>query len=91
MKVFVEIETHAYMDMYPSKNVNCLEEDKIDLVINNIRNNWSGGTVNSYHIMTELEAAEYVDKMIAEEKAHWQYDSQEVINNMIRLLEESYK
>lgn len=68
MKKFHVIQIHDYMDMYPRKQVICLEEDKIQDWCKEMNLSYSGGTTTFIRTMEREEAAFYclneIDKII---------------------------
>jgi hypothetical protein len=99
MKKFHIVQTHDYMDMYPRKQVICLEEDKIQDWCKEMNSTYSGGTTTYISTMTKEEANTYclneIEKIINNpivSKDNGDLDSIDVndIKKIINLLKQSY-
>lgn len=99
MKKFHVIQIHDYMDMYPRKQVICLEEDKIQDWCKEMNLAYSGGTTTFVKTMSKEEALSYcideIDKIINNpivSKDNGDLDSIDVedIKKVINLFKQSY-
>lgn len=96
MKKFVELEIHDYMDMYPRKRVNVLEEETIADFIKHMNENYSGGITRLSKVLTAQEALEHCKNQFADIILHpaqdevGQEEDRSIIDNLIWCYRECY-
>lgn len=99
MKKFHVIQIHDYMDMYPRKQVICLEEDKIQDWCKEMNLAYSGGTTTFVRTMEREEALSHCIDEIGKilnnpivSKDNGDLDSIDVqdIKKVIKLIKQAY-
>lgn len=98
MEKFCEFRLHEYMDMYPTTHVRTFIADSLNEIevrakkyAQRMNGNYSGGTTTFIKVMNAEEARKHLDNIIADEKRHWQSDSQSWIDSMEELYSKCYK